>query len=301
MKKIIDKINDLKKQKNAVILAHNYQRPEVQDIADHTGDSLGLSIQAAQTKADIILFCGVYFMAETAKILSPNKIVLIPDPDAGCPMADMITADQLRELKRQHPKAKVVCYVNSPAEVKAESDVCCTSANAVEILKKMFTEKDEILFVPDKYLGSYAAKKAKRNVITWNGYCPTHAKMLPDDILKLKALHPEAKVMVHPECPAPIIKLADEVLSTAGMLRYAKTNDAKEFIVVTEMGMIYPLKKENPEKEFYPVSDLAVCPNMKRVTLEKVLYSLENMVYKIELPHEIMSRAWGSINRMLEY
>ncbi|MBF0479601.1 MAG: quinolinate synthase NadA, partial [Candidatus Omnitrophica bacterium] len=234
-------------------------------------------------------------------ILSHKKSVLIPDFGAGCPMADMMTVEQLRQMKKEHPKAKVVCYVNSSAEVKAECDVCCTSANAVEILQKMFTEKDEILFVPDKFLGSYAAKKAKRNVIVWNGYCPTHAKMMPEEILKLKSLHPDAKVMVHPECPAPVVKLADEVLSTSGTLRYTNKSDAKEFIVATEKGMLHPLKKENPNKKFYAVSDLAICPNMKKITLEKVLHSLEHMEYQIELPQETISRAWGSIKRMLEY
>ncbi len=301
MSDIALKIQELKKKQNAVILVHNYQLPEVQDIADFTGDSLGLSIEASQTNADVIVFCGVHFMAETAKILSPQKTVLIPDSNAGCPMADMITAQQLRDLKAKHKDAKVICYVNTSAEVKAECDYCCTSANAVEMLEKAFTADDKILFVPDKCLASYAAEKTKRNVIIWQGYCPTHVRILPEYVLEAKKLHPQAKVIVHPECITSVLNLADEVLSTAGMMRYAKESDAKEFIVGTEVEMIYPLKKANPEKNFYPATGLAVCPNMKKVTLDKVKQSLEELVHEIVLPEDILLRAKRPIDNMLKF
>jgi len=301
MKEIVAKIKELKAKRNAVILVHNYQLPEVQDIADFTGDSLGLSIEASKTKADVIVFCGVYFMAETAKILSPQKTVLIPDPSAGCPMADMITASQVRDLKAKHPKAKVVCYVNTTAEVKAECDYCCTSANAVEMLENAFSAKDEIIFVPDKHLGFYAAVKAKRNVIIWEGYCPSHARILPEHILALKKEHPQAKIMSHPECSAAVLKISDAVLSTSGMLRYAKESKAKEFIVATEVGMIYPLKVENPEKIFIPATDMATCPNMKKTTLDKVLHSLEAMVYEVKLSDDLIARAKKPIDNMIHF
>ncbi|MDD3374627.1 MAG: quinolinate synthase NadA [Candidatus Omnitrophica bacterium] len=301
MNDIVANIKKLKKERNAVILVHNYQLPEVQDIADFTGDSLGLSIEASKTSADVIVFCGVHFMAETAKILSPQKTVLIPDSSAGCPMADMITREQLQDLKKKHPKAKVICYVNTSAEVKAECDYCCTSANAVEMLEKAFDEDDEILFVPDKYLASYAASQTNRNVIIWQGYCPTHARILAEHIIDLKKLHLNAKVMVHPECSGPVIREADEVLSTSGMLRYAKESDAKEFIVGTEVEMVYPLSKENPNKIFYPVTELAVCPNMKKTTLEKVEISLRNMVYEVILSQEIIKGAKKPIDNMIKF
>ena len=301
MNELIAKIKELKDKRRAVLLVHNYQRPEVQDIDDFTGDSLGLSIEASKTSADVIVFCGVYFMAETAKILSPSKTVLIPDPGAGCPMADMITAAQVRELKAKHPKAKVVCYVNTSAEVKAESDYCCTSANAVEMLQNAFTEKDEIIFIPDKHLGSYAAFKAKRHVVVWEGYCPSHAKILPEHILSLKKEHPLAKVMSHPECSAAVLKISDAVLSTSGMLRYAKESTAKEFIVATEVGMEYPLKIENPGKIFFPATELATCPNMKKTTLEKVLYSLEKMVHEVKLSDDLIARAQKPIDNMIHF
>lgn len=296
---LVERIQELKKKRNAVILAHNYQLGEVQDIADFAGDSFGLSVQASETKADVILFCGVYFMAETAKILSPAKTVLIPDLDAGCPMADMITAAELRELKSKHPRAKVVCYVNSSAEVKAESDVCCTSANAVNILKDVFTPEDEIIFVPDKYLGMYSASKTGRNVILWRGFCPTHGKILAEEVVRQKELHPNAKVLVHPECRPDVIALADDVLSTSGILRYVKQSPAKEFIIGTEIGILHPLRKENPGKTFYPVTDLAVCPNMKYITLAKVAQALEEMKFEVTLPANIIERAKRSLTNMI--
>lgn len=295
------RIETLKREKNAVILVHNYQLPEVQDIADFTGDSLGLSIQASKTKADVIVFCGVYFMAETAKILSPQKTVIIPDKTAGCPMADMITAAQLRELKAKNPRAKVISYVNTPAEVKAESDYCCTSANAIEMLNNAFDVNDEIIFVPDKYLASYACSQTGRKAIIWQGYCPSHIKILPEHILEKKKKYPQAEVLAHPECSPAVLKLADAVLSTSGMLRHAKQSKAKEFIIATEVEMVYPLKKENPQKVFYPATELAVCPNMKKINIEKVLWALENMSYQIELPQEIIERAQKSIRNMISF
>jgi quinolinate synthase len=298
---IVERINRLRKEKNAVILAHNYQIPEVQDIADYVGDSLGLSIQASRTTADVIVFCGVYFMAETAKILSPNKTVLIPDEHAGCPMADMITAEQLRELKKAHPKAKVLCYVNTTAAVKAECDICCTSGNAEQVVRDAFREEDEIIFAPDQHLAHNVSTRLNRNFVIWKGFCPTHARILPEDVLSQKVRHPEAEVMVHPECTGEVVKLADQVLSTGGMLRYAGESAAREFIVCTEKGILHRLRKENPEKFFYPVSEYAVCPNMKRTTLEKVLWSLEDMGYEVTVPEDIMQRARASLQRMLEY
>jgi len=301
VKEIVAEIKKLKAQRNAVLLVHNYQLPEVQDIADFTGDSLGLSIEASKTSADVIVFCGVHFMAETAKILSPQKTVLIPDPSAGCPMADMITAAQLRKLKAKHPQAKVVCYVNTSAEVKAECDYCCTSANAVEMLENAFSEKDEIIFVPDKHLGAYAAFKAKRHVIFWEGYCPSHARILPEHILAIKKEHPQALVMAHPECSAGVLNISDAVLSTSGMLKYAKASKAKEFIVATEVGMVYPLKVENPGKVFIPVTELATCPNMKKTTLDKVLHSLKAMVHEVVLPSDLIARAKKPIDNMIHF
>ncbi|MDP8266043.1 MAG: quinolinate synthase NadA [Candidatus Aceula meridiana] len=298
---IQEQIQELKKKRNAVILVHNYQLGEVQDIADFTGDSLGLSIEASKTEADVIVFCGVHFMAETAKILSPQKTVLIPDETAGCPMADMITADELRTLKAKHPNAKVMAYVNTSADVKAECDYCCTSANAIQMLEEAFTEKDEIIFVPDKYLASYAASKTNRNVVIWQGYCPTHARILPEHVVAMKEKYPDAKVMVHPECSSPVINLSDEVLSTSGMIKYAKESKANEFIVGTEIDMEHALKAEIPDKKFYPVSSLAVCPNMKKTTLGKVLNSLENMVFEIKLSDDILTRAKTPIDNMLKF
>lgn len=298
---LVEKIKKIQKERNAVILAHNYQIPEVQDIADYVGDSLGLSIQASKTDADVIIFCGVHFMAETAKILSPQKRVFLPDKDSACPMADMINADQLRKLKTMHPRAKVLCYVNTSAEVKAECDLCCTSSNAVKIAKDAFPEGEEVIFVPDKYLAHFVSSQAGREFIVWKGFCPTHARILPEAILEQKVLHPAAKVMVHPECRPEVIALADRVLSTGTMSRYAREDEAKEFIVGTEIGILHRLKKENPDKTFYRVSDVAICPNMKRTTLEKVLWSLEEMTFEIEVPPEIADRARGSISRMLEF
>jgi quinolinate synthase len=298
---LIKEINRLKKERNAVILAHNYQLPEVQDIADYVGDSLGLSIQASQTNADVIVFCGVYFMAETAKILSPDKTVLIPDKNAGCPMADMITSEELRKLKAQHPQAKVLCYVNTTAAVKAECDVCCTSGNAEKLVREAFRADDEIIFVPDQYLAGYIAKRAGREFILWKGFCPSHVKILPEDIERERALHKNAEVLVHPECPASITCIADQVLSTEGMCRYVKESKTREFIIGTEIGILHRMQKENPEKTFYPASERATCPNMKLTTLEKVLWSLEEMRFEVTVPRDIMQKAQTCLRRMIDY
>jgi len=294
---LADKIRDLKKLRNAVIVAHNYQRDEVQDIADYVGDSLGLSQEAAKSHADVIVFCGVHFMAETASILSPSKTILMPDLGAGCPMANMITAESLRTLKKKHPEATVVCYVNTTAEVKAESDICCTSSNAVKVVESV--EGSEVIFVPDKYLAHYVSTKTKKKIIPWNGYCPTHFRILPEHILTQKGLHPEAEVMVHPECTPPVIALADKVLSTGGMCKYAKESKASEIIVGTEIGILHRLRKENPNKKFYPASESAICPNMKLATVEKVFWSLENMKYVVKVPDDIRISARNAVDKML--
>ncbi len=298
---IEDRIRALKKERKAVILAHNYQIPEVQDMADFVGDSLGLSIQASRTDAEVIVFCGVHFMAETAKILSPQKVVLLPDEHAGCPMANMINGRQLRALKERHPGAKALCYVNTSAEVKAESDFCCTSANAVSMVQKALRDEREIIFVPDRYLGDYVEGRTGRRFILWNGYCPTHARILPEDIAKARALHPAAEVIAHPECTPKVRALADRVASTEGMCRYVRETRAQEIIVGTEIGIIHRLNKENPDKAFYPATEHAVCPNMKLITFEKVLWALEDMKPEIDVPPEIAAKARRCIERMLEY
>jgi quinolinate synthase len=296
---IVEKISALKKRRNAVILAHNYQPGEVQDIADFVGDSLELSQDAAGTSAGVIVFCGVRFMAETASILCPEKVVLLPDVSAGCLLADMITAEQLREKKKEHSQAVVVCYVNSPAEVKAESDICCTSANAVEVVESL--DAREILFVPDQYLGSYVSAKTGKEMILWPGFCPTHAIMIrPERIRELRQEYPQAKVVVHPECTPEVIALADEALSTGGMCRYAQRDEVREMIVGTEVGIIHRLKKENPGKRFIPVSEQAICPDMKLITLENILRSLEEMGPEVKVPEKIRLRAKAAVDRMLE-
>ena len=292
-----ERILKLKKERNAVILAHNYQLGEVQDMADFVGDSLELSQNAARTDADVIVFCGVHFMAETAAILCPDMTVLLPDRHAGCPMANMITAENLRQRKKELPGAAVVCYVNTTAKVKAESDICCTSANGVKVVESL--DNDEILFVPDQYLGHYISTKTDKKMSFWPGYCPTHARIQPQDITRLKQEYPQAQVVIHPECRPEVIALADEVLSTGGMIRYAKREDIKEVIVGTELGIIYRLKKENPGKKFIPVSEQAVCPNMKLITLEKVLWSLEEMSPQVKVPEETRLRAKAAVDKML--
>jgi len=298
VKGLSEKIEELKARRGAVILAHNYQPPEIQDLADYCGDSLGLSIKASQTDAEVIVFCGVRFMAETAAILSPRKKVLLPDEHAGCPLADMITAKQLRRLKEEHPDAVTVCYVNSTAEVKAESDYCCTSSNAVEVVGSLDAGRP-VIFVPDRHLGRHVAGKTGRDLILWPGYCLAHVLITAQDIKQRKAEYPDAVVMAHPECSEPVKKLADEVLSTGQMLRFAARKTARRYIVATETGMLHPLKKQNPELEFIAATDRAVCRNMKVIGLDKVIASLELLQYLITVPDDIADRARKSLERMV--
>lgn len=299
MQSIEEKIQKLKCDRGAIIIAHNYQPDEVQAMADFTGDSLELSRKAAELEEEVIVFCGVHFMAETAAILSPEKTILLPDQFAGCPMADMITAEQLRARKAEHPGAVVICYVNSSAAVKAECDLCCTSSNAKAIVSSVPADK-EIIFVPDTHLGHYVQEELGREMIIWDGYCPTHSRIRDIDIQREKEDHPNAVVMAHPECPLSIRDLSDQLLSTGQMCIYARESDEKEFIVATEMGLLYRLRNENPDKKFYAVSERALCPNMKKIDLEKVLWSLEDMQYRITVPDEIANKARRSIEAMLE-
>ncbi|NPV72902.1 MAG: quinolinate synthase NadA [Pelotomaculum sp.] len=288
----------LKRERNAVILAHFYQRPEVQDVADFIGDSLGLSQQAAGTGADVIIFCGVHFMAESASILSPDKIVVLPDEEAGCPMADMVDAVQLVQKKQEMPDATVVCYVNTSAEVKAESDIACTSANAVRVVASL-PEDRPILFVPDKNLGQYIISKTGREMTLWDGYCSTHDRLTPEDIFKAKAEHPEALVLVHPECRPEVVALADSVSSTAGMIRFARESGAREFIICTEKGILHQLHRQCPDKQFYLASDKLVCPNMKKTTLDKVYRALVDLEPRVTVPEDVRVRANRCLERML--
>jgi quinolinate synthase len=294
---LVEKISALKKKKNAVILVHNYQPGEVQDIADFVGDSLELSQNAAKTAADVIVFCGVHFMAETASIICPDKVVLLPDMNAGCPMADMVTPERLRAKKKEHPQAVVVCYINSSAAVKAESDICCTSANAIEVVESLHAH--EILFIPDQYLGHYVSARTGKKMILWPGFCPTHVRIRPERIRELRQEYPQAKVVVHPECTPEVIALADEVASTSGMCRYARRDEVREMVVGTEVGLIHRLRKENPGKRFIPVSEQAICPNMKLINLEKVLWSLEEMSPEVKVPEETRLKAIAAVDRML--
>ena len=293
-----DEIARLKKERNAVILAHNYTRGEVQDAADFTGDSLELARRATEVEADVIVFCGVWFMAETAMILNPSKNVLIPDPTAGCPMADMITGAQLRELKAKNPGAKAVCYVNSTAEVKAECDICVTSGNAEKVMSR-FAPDEKILFVPDQHLGGHIAGLLDRSYVLWPGYCPTHAAITASAIAEARRLHPGAPVMVHPECARDVREAADQQLSTGGMCRFARESSAKEIIVGTEVGILHRLRQENPGKVFHPVSERTVCPNMKKTTLENLAESLREMKTEVLVPSDIAARAKRAIDAML--
>ncbi len=317
-----EKILRLKQEKNAIILAHNYQREEVQDIADFTGDSLELSRTAASIECDVIVFCGVNFMAESASILSPEKIVLLPEIDADCPMADMITVSgarnlkaqfpgykftdgytysvnfTLRDIKKLHPGVPVVTYVNTTADVKAESDICCTSANGVKIVESLDTDK--VICVPDRNLAQWIAKNTKKEVIAWDGFCHVHDRVFTEDVIKTKQEHPKAVVVAHPECRIDVLEMSDHVTSTSGMLRFAKSSDAKEFIIGTETGLLYKLRKENPDKSFYPLRKDMVCPNMKKTTLNSVLRALETMTNEIKVPEDIRIPAKKALDRMLE-
>ena len=299
MREIEEEIAALKARRNAVILAHNYQRAEVQAIADFTGDSLELARRATQVDADVIAFCGVYFMAETAAILNPGKTVLIPDATAGCPMADMITGDQLRELKSRHPGALAVCYVNSTAEVKAECDICVTSGNAERVMSSL-PKNREILFVPDRHLGGHVAEKLGAKYVLWPGYCPTHARLTAKRVAEARAAHPGAPVLVHPECPKDVRDAADECLSTGGMCAYARESAAKEIVVGTEVGILHRLREENPGKTFWPVDGAMVWPNMKKTTLENLRDCLRDMSPRVTVAPETALRARRAIEAMLE-
>ena len=292
------KIEKLKKKRNAVIISHNYQRDEIQEIADISGDSLALSQAAVRTDADVIVFCGVQFMAESAAILNPDKTVLLPVMEAGCPLADMITPEKLRAKKKEYPGAAVVCYVNSSAEVKAESDIACTSSNAVQVVRAL-KEKD-IIFVPDKNLGRYVQSQVSdKNIILWDGFCPTHIRVQEEDIVKTKEAHPKAEVIAHPECNPAVLALADHICSTGGMFKYVKASDSQEFIISTESGMLYKLQKENPGKKFYLPTSHLICANMKLITLGWVAHALENMVYEIKVSDEVRDKAKKALDRML--
>lgn len=295
---IIEEIRSLQASRNAIILAHNYQPAEIQDLADFTGDSLELARKAATVAEDVVVFCGVHFMAETAAILNPRKTVLLPTPDAGCPMADMITGEQLRELKVKHPSAKVLCYVNSTAEIKAESDCCVTSSNAVAVARSIPADQ-QIIFVPDQHLGAWTAEQLGRKFILWPGFCPTHARMTDHQIALAREQHPGAPVLVHPECPKGVRDVADQVLSTGGMCRYVLGRPEFSYIVGTETGILHRLQKENPDKQFFPLLESAVCPNMKKTTLEKVLWSLRENETLVRVAEPIASRARKSIEAML--
>lgn len=295
---IKQQIRQLLVERNAVLLAHNYMRDEVQEIADITGDSLALSMEAAKTSADVIVFCGVHFMAESAAILSPGKQVLLPRPDAGCPMADMVTVEGLEALKAQHPGVPVVTYVNSSAEVKAHSDICCTSANATSVVRSL--PDSTIIFVPDRNLGRFVAQSVpEKNFIFWEGYCPTHERMTVEAVLQKKAAHPDALFICHPESAPQVTALADHACSTSGMYDYCRKSSAKKFIVGTEAGILYKLRQENPDKEFILASPALICPNMKLTSLEDVLYSLQTMTPVVRVPEDIRIKARTALDRML--
>ncbi|UCD58468.1 MAG: quinolinate synthase NadA [Candidatus Hydrogenedentota bacterium] len=291
-------IVSLKKERNAVILAHNYQRDEIQEIADFCGDSLGLSKQAARTDAEVIVFCGVHFMAESAAILSPQKTVLLPVEEAGCPMADMIDVPGLRELKGQHPDAQVVTYVNSSAAIKAESDICCTSANAVNVVNSVAARK--VIFTPDRNLAFYVSRFSDKEIIHYDGFCPTHILIFADAVKRAKAEHPDALFVAHPECLPEVIDLADHVCSTSGMYELVKKSAADEFIIGTEMGILYRLRKQNPQKKFYLPSKHILCPNMKMTTLDWLAQSLRYVRHRVEVPEDIRRKAKKALDRMLE-
>ena len=295
--KLIQLVKELKKQRNAVILVHNYQKPEMYKIADYIGDSLGLSQEAAKTDADVILFCGVKFMAETAKILSPGKTVLLPTFDAGCSLADMAAPEQLAQVKKMHPEAAVVSYVNTTADIKAMSDVCCTSMNAVKIVDSLPNE--EIIFLPDKNLGRYVASKSKKKIIFWEGYCFVHDKLNAQMLVDLKKKNPNAMIIAHPECKENILDMADKVCGTGGMAKFANSNDAKDFIVVTECGMTEKLREDAPNKNFYSFCN--ICPYMKSITMPGVVNSLVNNQHEITLPQDIIAKARRALDRMLEF
>ncbi|MFW5868503.1 MAG: quinolinate synthase NadA [Armatimonadota bacterium] len=294
---LAQRVAQLKEERNAVILAHNYQLPEIQELADFLGDSLDLSQQAAETDADVIVFCGVDFMAQTAKLLSPDRTVLMPDPAAGCPMADMIAAEQTRQFKAEHEGAPVVAYVNTTAEVKAEADICCTSSNAVRVVESL--DAETVLFIPDSNLADWVDRHIDKEVIAWGGYCPTHVRINPRTVQYMKEEHPDAVFIAHPEARREVLDMADEVASTGGMVTFARATDAKEIIVGTEEGLVHRLRRENPDKIFYIVPH-TVCPNMKKTTAQKLVASLENMQYEVAIAEDVAERAREAVERMME-
>jgi len=296
---VAERVREWRRKRRAVIFAHNYQLPEVQDIADFVGDSLAMAREAAKTEAPVILLAGVHFMAETAKLLNPNRTVLEPDPNAGCPMADMVTPKELAEARRRHPDAAVVAYVNSSAAVKAMSDICCTSANAAAVVESIPRDRP-ILFVPDQCLGEYVAEKTGRtNILLWPGYCPTHHRILAEHVAARRRELPDADVCVHPECTREVRDLADFIGSTGQIVRHVRESPKRSFIIATELGVCHGIRKQNPGKTIVEVTSLADCPNMKLNTLEKILWSLEDMVYPVTVPAEVAGPARRAIERML--
>jgi len=293
-----DQIRSLLKKRRAILLAHNYQPPEIQDVADLCGDSLELSIRAAKTDADVIVFCGVHFMAETASILSPHKTVLLPRHDAGCLMADMITAEGLAAKIASLPPMPVVTYVNSTADVKAMSTICCTSANVVEVANSL--DATEMLMTPDRNLAMYAAARTGKKIHVWDGYCPTHERLKPADVQAARDAHPGAVFMAHPECRPEILKIADVIASTSGMIRHAQASDAQAFIVGTELGILHPMKKANPDKQFFPASEKMICKNMKKISLADIVNCLETMQGEIKVPEDIRIPALKAVQRMVD-
>src|SRR3989338_1796462 len=294
------KIERLKKERNAVIIVHNYQRDEIQDIADISGDSLALSQAAVRADAEVIVFCGVDFMAESASILNPDKVVLLPVKEAGCPMADMVTVEHLREKKKLYPEAAVVCYVNSSAEIKAESDICCTSSNAIQIVNSLEGHR-EVIFIPDKNLGRFVQQNVpSKRIILWEGFCPTHIRVSKEEILRAKDLYPDAEILAHPECYPDVLAVSTHICSTGGMFEYVKSSKSRTFIIVTESGMLYGLKKSNPDKNFYIPTERLVCPTMKLTTLGWVAHSLETMEHQVKVTGEIKEKAYRALARMLE-
>jgi quinolinate synthase len=293
-----ERLLELKKERNAIILAHYYQRDEIQEVADFRGDSFLLAQKAAQTDADVIVFCGVHFMGESAKILAPNKTVIIPDERAGCPMADMVNVRGLQELKKKHPNAKVVTYINSSAEIKAETDICCTSSNAVKVVQSLDT--DEVIWVPDKNLGHYVSQFTDKKMIIWEGYCNTHDMLTVKDVVEMRAQYPNAQFIVHPECRPEVVEMGDFVGSTTGLIKYVRESDCKEFIVGTEDGTGYQMRVENPDKTFHFATKYLVCPNMKVNNLKKLVKCLETMSPEIYVPPQVADKARLSLERMLQ-
>ncbi|MGM0392971.1 MAG: quinolinate synthase NadA [Thermodesulfobacteriota bacterium] len=291
-------IRDLAQKKNAIILAHNYQPPEIQEIADLCGDSLELSIKAAKTTADIIVFCGVHFMAETASILCPDKTVLLPNPDAGCPMADMVTPEALTARKKALGNIPVITYVNSSAAVKAVSDICCTSANVIDVVNAQ--SADEVLMTPDRNLAQYAAGQTDKKIHLWDGFCPFHNNLTPEDVAAARQAHPKALFMAHPECPPEVLTLADTIQSTSGMIRYAKNSPHRQFIIGTEVGLLYPISKANPDKQFFPASEKMLCKDMKKIGIEDIKNSLETLSGEIRVPEHIRKNALGAVQKMID-